>query len=139
MSEEVLVSGTSIGVLAFGAWFVLLGAGQSEAHARNLLVLLMVLLENIHCLNCRSEYRSILQIPLRNNLYLIVAILAAQGIQILSMNIPLMQGLLDIGPVSGTEWLLLLALAVGVLGIMECYKWFRRKFPDDLPGFRESS
>ncbi|MDD1677149.1 MAG: HAD-IC family P-type ATPase, partial [Methanomicrobiales archaeon] len=139
MLEEVLVSGTAIGVLGFGAWFVLLGAGQPEAHARNLLVLLMVLLENVHCLNCRSEYRSILHIPVRNNLYLIAAIVAAQGIHVLAMNIPLLQGVLDIGTVSGTEWALLLALAVTVLGIMECYKWLRRRFPGGFEGFRISS
>jgi magnesium-transporting ATPase (P-type) len=138
MLEEVLVSGSAIGVLAFGAWYFLVGTGQGEAQARNLLVLLMVLLENIHCLNCRSEYRSILHIPVRNNVYLIAAIVAAQGIHILSMNIPIMQEVLGIGPVSGTDWLLLLSLAIAVLGIMECYKWLRRKYPDDISGFRES-
>jgi magnesium-transporting ATPase (P-type) len=139
MIEEVLVSGVAIGVIAFAAWSVLLGNGEEEAHARNLLVLLMVLVENIHCLNCRSEYRSILRIPLRNNLYLIGAILAAQGIHIAAMQIPLLQGVLGIGPVSLAEWLILLALALAVLVIMESYKAFRRRFPDNIAVFRRAA
>jgi magnesium-transporting ATPase (P-type) len=139
MIEEVLVSGTAIGIIAFVVWSVLLGAGQEEAHTRNLLVLLMVLVENIHCLNCRSEYRSILRIPLRNNVYIIGAILAAQGIHIAAMQIPLLQDVLGIGPVSLTEWLILGALAVVVLVIMECYKAFRRRFPADIAVFRSAA
>ena len=55
MAEETLVSGLYMGVSAFVVWYFLIGAGVEESAARNLVLLLMVLLENVHVFNCRSE------------------------------------------------------------------------------------
>jgi magnesium-transporting ATPase (P-type) len=114
-----------MGGIAFGTYFWLLSSGWDEFAARNLLVLLMVLLENFQALNCRSEYRSIFRVPLKNNYYLIAGILVAQGIHIAAMATPLMQELLGIGPVSPGEWAVLLALASLVVAGMEIFKLAR--------------
>jgi Ca2+-transporting ATPase len=125
MIQETVLSGVVIGLIAFGTWHLLIGQGWDEAAARNVLVLLMVLLENFHVLNCRSEYRSIFRIPLKNNLFLIAGIIAAQGIQITAMHIPVLQETLEIGPVSFAEWGVLLLLASLILMIMEIFKFLR--------------
>ena len=133
MVRETVLSGTVIGVIAFSTWFWLLKSGWDEALARSMLVLLMVLLENFHALNCRSEYRSLFGIPLRNNYLLIGGIVVAQAIQVLAMNIPFTQEVLQIGPVSLADWAVLLALASVVLVVMEIFKWnMRRKGSRDL-------
>jgi magnesium-transporting ATPase (P-type) len=124
MLKESVLSGASIGLIAFFTWSVLLSNGMEEGAARNLLVLLMVLLENVHVLNCRSEYRSAFRVPLRNNVLLIAGILAAQGVHIAAMHIPVIQEILEIGPVSVTEWGLLLLLAALILVVMEIFKYF---------------
>jgi Ca2+-transporting ATPase len=136
MVRETVLSGTIIGVIAFSTWFWLLESGWDEALARSMLVLLMVLLENFHALNCRSEYRSLFGIPLRNNYLLIGGIVIAQAIQILAMNIPLTQEVLQIGPVSLGEWALLLALASVILVVMEIFKWNMRRKSIRGPGTR---
>jgi Ca2+-transporting ATPase len=122
MIQETALSGAVIGLIAFGTWHLLIGQGWEAAAARNILVLLMVLLENFHVLNCRSEYRSLFRIPLKNNLFLIVGIIAAQGVQIAAMHIPVLQETLEIGPVSFAEWGVLLLLASLVLLAMEIFK-----------------
>jgi magnesium-transporting ATPase (P-type) len=131
MVRETLVSAGAIGLIAFGTWYWLLSAGWEETAARNMVILLMVLLENVHALNCRSEYRSAFRIPFGANPVLILGIIAAQGIHIISMYIPAMQDLLQIGPVSVQQWGVLLGISCLILAVMEVFKFFNSRFESD--------
>jgi len=128
MVWQTIVSGLTIGVLALGAWFWMVRVEMmEEAVARNLVLLFMVLLQNVHVFNCRSEAVSALKVPLRRNVVLVFGVLAAQGIHVLSMYLPFMQKILGTEPVAFAQWFLLLALALTVLLVMEMFKWVRRK------------
>ncbi len=138
MIQENLVAGLVVGLVGLGTWWWLLGTGQSEFAARNQLLLMLVLMENIHVFNCRSEYQSVFRIPLRNNWILVIAVFIAQGIHIVSMYIPFMQNILQIQPVSGEEWLTMLIPASSLLIAMEIFKYIKRhqlerKQPQHLP------
>ncbi len=82
----------------------------------------MVLFENAHVFNCRSEYVSAFKVPLKRNVVLVAGVGAALGLHLLSMQIPFMQTLLRVGPVSITEFAPLLVLAASVLLVMEVFK-----------------
>ncbi|WOF16440.1 HAD-IC family P-type ATPase [Methanoplanus sp. FWC-SCC4] len=125
MIQETIIAGTIIGLIAFAAYVLLISEGWDEYSARNVVVLLMVLLENAHALNCRSEYRSLFSIPLKNNYYLIFGIVVAQGIHILAMMTPFMQDLLDIEAVSLHTWISLLAIASLIIVSMEVFKYVK--------------
>lgn len=128
MIRQTLVSATVISLLAFGLWYHLLNhLNWEEPVARNAVLMLMVLLQNFHALNCRSETRSIFHIPLSNNYILIFGILAAQGIHILALQIPFMQNLLSLNPIGGKEWILLFFTATIILLTMEIFKIYVRK------------
>jgi len=126
MVQEVVVSGLAMGAIAYLFWLVLLKQGMSEFSARNIVLLLMVLFENIQVFNCRSEYKSAFKVPLKNNILLITGVIAAQGIHIASMNIPFMQMVLDVEPIKPIEWLYMLFAAVSILLIMEVFKIFKK-------------
>lgn len=123
MTEETLVSGLYMGVSAFAVWYFLLGTGMEEHAARNLVLLLMVLLENCHVFNCRSESVSAFCVPLSRNHILIIGVLAAQAIHILSMYIPFMQDVLGVSPVTFDEWAICLGIALVLVAMMEVYKF----------------
>lgn len=127
MLQQVGISSLFIGLTAFFAWWWLLSAGWEVAEARNLALLLMVLLENVHVFNCRSEYLSAFRVPLRNNRILILGVLAAQGIHIASMYTPFMRDILGVSPVTFLQWLYMLLLSLILLGAMETYKWMRSR------------
>ncbi|BCR03346.1 haloacid dehalogenase [Desulfuromonas versatilis] len=127
MIEQNLVSGLTMGLLAFAAWAWMNDRGLPETEARNLTLLLMVLLENVHVFNCRSERSSAFRVPLRRNRVLIFGVAIAQGIHILALGTPLMQKVLGVAPVSLREWFTLLALASILLVVMEIFK--RLRFP----------
>jgi len=126
MIEETLLSGAIIGLVALGSWYWLLANGWDEFAARNLVVLLMVLFENFHVFNCRSEYRSAFHVPISRNYFLVAGVIAAQGVHILALYVPFFQDVLQLQPVSPVEWISLLALASLVVVVMEVFKAVRR-------------
>jgi P-type Ca2+ transporter type 2C len=126
MVQQTLLSGATMAIVALGVWWYLLRAGYEEAAARNLLLLLMVLFENFHVFNCRSEYSSAFRVPLRNNPILLVGVAAALGLHLLSMHIPLAQSVLGVAPVSLAEFGTFVLLAMPVLIVMELFKLARR-------------
>jgi magnesium-transporting ATPase (P-type) len=127
MSQQLILSGLVIGLIAFGFWLYLKQYTDIEENAaRNMVLLLMVCMQNIHIFNCRSEYKSTFKIPVNKNYLLILFVLAAQGIHILSMHIPFMQDILRIQPISLQQWLLILGLALPVLLVMELFKLTKR-------------
>jgi Ca2+-transporting ATPase len=131
MLRRVITSGLVMGGLAFGCFYWLLQQGWQVEAARNSVLLLMVLFENVQVFNSRSESRSIFRQPFFSNPILLLGTLAAQGIHILSMYSPLMQQVLGVSPVSLAHWSGLLSLALLQLLAMELLllisKW--RKFP----------
>ncbi len=128
MIERVLISAITVGVVAFGVFSWLLDQGFSVEAARNHTLLLMVLFENVHVFNCRSESLSVFRHnPLRNKL-LLVGTVVAQCIHIGAMYTPWLGDVLGAEPVTFAEWLRLLGLALSVLLVMELHKWLRLRF-----------
>ena len=127
MIGETLLSGFSMGLVAFVAWMVFLGSGMEEDSARNLLLLLFVLMQNVHVFNCRSETESAFRVPLRRNYILVFGVIAAHGLHLIAMNTSLFQNLLGVSPVSISQWLILLACAAPLLVVMELFKLFQRR------------
>ena len=127
MVMQTVISGLTMGALAFSTWAWLLAQGVGVHEARNFVLLLMVLLENVHVFNCRSEQVSAFRVPLRRNPLLIGGVLIAQSLHILIMQWPFMQRILGVAPVSLSAWFSLLGLAGFLLVAMEVFKYFRRR------------
>ena len=128
MIERVILSALVIGVVAFLVFQYLYTQGHSLDASRNGTLLLMVLFENIHVFNSRSETRSVFNHnPLRNH-FLLFGTLAAQLIHIGAMYTPWISDVLRIQPVSLDYWLDMLLIAITVLFAMELHKLLRRKF-----------
>ncbi|MDT8376714.1 MAG: HAD-IC family P-type ATPase [Mariprofundaceae bacterium] len=128
MIERVLISAAVMGLLAFLAFQYLTSLGMELETARNSTLLLMVLFENVHVFNCRSETRSVFShSPLRNRV-LFFGTLIAQLVHIGAMYWPAMAGILHIHPVSLDHWFELLAIALSMLAVMELHKWLHRRW-----------
>lgn len=133
MIKQTIISGVTMGVLAFGFWYWLVGSygdsmtPEQEYSARNLVLLLVVFLQNFHVFNCRSEVSSAFRVPLKRNILLVFGVLVAQGIHILSMQIPFMQEVLRIEPIPVMHWVYVLALAAPIIVVVELFKLVQRK------------
>jgi magnesium-transporting ATPase (P-type) len=129
MIKKTLVSAFTMGGIVFGLWYYLNHySDMSEFHARNIILLLMVFMQNFHAFNSRSERESVFRVPLSRNWVLVIGVFLAQGIHILSMYLPFMQTILRVEPISLNEWFYTLLLAVPILLVLEIYKWWDKKF-----------
>ncbi len=115
-----------IGVGAFMAWDWMLRQGYTEQEARNLLLLLLVLFENVLVFCSRSEHRSLFAQSWRRNPVLILGTLAAQGLHIAALYMPGLRDALRVAPVTLEQWGVLLLCALSLLVVMEGEKAVRR-------------
>jgi P-type Ca2+ transporter type 2C len=131
MIERTLVAAVVIGAVSFATFWWMLGAGWSESSARNALLLLLVLFENIHIGNCRSETRSAFDRSPFHSPLLLIGTVTAQLLHIAMLYLPLGHLVLRTEPVGVLTWLVLLGLALTVLVAMELHKWsWRSRYPE---------
>ncbi len=131
MIERTIVGAVTmatVGVTAF-AWMI--NDGWSPEAARNVLLLLMVLFENVHIGNCRSEYKSALSISPFKSPYLLGGAILAFLIHVVAMHTPFFQGLLRTEPVSLQTWVVMAALSLTIFVALEIHKWtWRLRYPE---------
>ncbi len=126
MIEQCVLSGVYIGLVGFGLfWWLTEVAGYDTFAARNLLLLFLVLFDNAHVLNCRSERRSVTQVSWRANPVLIASMVGAQALHIGAMYMPGLKDVLGLQPVSLLEWGGVLGLAATIILVAELYKRLR--------------
>jgi magnesium-transporting ATPase (P-type) len=87
----------------------------------------MVLFENVHVLNSRSETLSVFKISLFSNPFLIGGMLAAQSIHIIAMHTPGLSTLLDLEPVDLRTWFTLLGIALILIIVDELHKLLKHR------------
>ena len=126
MIQRGVLAGLWMSALGLALFVWMLNSGRPLNEARNALLLLMVLLQNVDAINARSETISVLRLPLRNNPVLMAGVGVALGLHVMAMYIPWLQGVLAVAPPSLFDWLLLPALAVSLLALMEGQKYWRR-------------
>lgn len=127
MIERIVVNAIVMGCLAFALFKWQIDNGVAEQDARNMTLLLMVLFENVHVLNSRSEQLSIFKQYLFGNKFLLFGMLAAQSIHIMAMYTPGLRELLELSPVSLQQWSGLLGIALLLIAVDELHKYFIHK------------
>ncbi len=124
MIERILVAVLVVGIGGFLVFYVALRLEWTLEEARNLLLLSMVLFENFHIGNCRSETRSAFALsPLRSRL-LFFGTIAAFLVHVAGMYLPFFQDVLSTKPVSVPQWLIAIAVSLLVVPAIELHKWW---------------
>ena len=125
--KEVLLSGLFTGVIVFMFFNYLIKSNINVNVARSYVMLLMVFMQNIHTLNCRSETRSVFKIPLKDNIFIVLAIIFVIALQLIVTNSATLSHLLKLEPIQIKEVFYTFLLALPILFIMEIFKIFVRK------------
>ncbi len=133
MIERVALSAAVIGSVAFVVFQWLLAHGLTLDEARNGTLMLMVLFENIHVFNSRSESLSVFRHKLMRNPLLLFGTVAAQLVHVGAMYTPWISDVLKIQPISLQRWSEFLLLSLTVLLVMELHKWLRRRLSPRKP------
>ncbi|MCX7992475.1 MAG: HAD-IC family P-type ATPase [Fimbriimonadales bacterium] len=97
----------------------------SLTRAQTVALTTMVLFQNFHVGNSRSEFRSaFLLSPLRNP-FLLVAAIAATSVHALALYVPVTQFILRVEPIELDAWLRSVMVALSVVVVVELHKWLR--------------
>lgn len=124
MIERLLVAVVFVGGGGFLVFDLCLRFGFAVEDARNVLLLAMVLFENFHVGNCRSETRSAFALsPLRSPV-LFFGTLGAFLIHVAAMYVPFLQDLLSTKPVDLWLWGVAIAVSVTIVPAIDLHKWW---------------
>lgn len=127
MFEEVLLSGISIGLIIFITWVVLINIRVDVDTARGYIMTLMVFIQNVHVLNCRSETLSIFKLRKNKNRFVIFSILSAIFLQIFILYVPFFRTVLKVNSIGFTGIIYMFLLSLPIILLMEVFKLIRRK------------
>jgi magnesium-transporting ATPase (P-type) len=101
-------------------------SGTSLEEARAVALTTLVVFQALHLGSSRSELRSILQVPVLSNRFLIAAQLGALAVHVAALYLPPTQFVLRVEPISGGAWIRLVLVSLSVLVAVEIDKAVRR-------------
>jgi Ca2+-transporting ATPase len=115
-------------VMAVGTlWMFARAWGHGDiVKARTIGFTTMAMFQVFNALNCRSRTRSVLDLGLLSNRYLVAAIVTSVTLQLLANRLPLLQTILGTTPISLEEWLTIILVSSSVFVIDEVRKFVGR-------------
>ncbi len=102
-----------------------LNEGNSQENARTVAVTTMVFFQFFQAWNSRSEHQSIFGINVFGNILLFYSMIAAFFAQLAFVYAPPLQWVFRTVPLTGMEWLRIVAVSATVLMVVELDKWLR--------------
>ncbi len=119
---EVSIFGITIAAIVFGSWKMLMDKGCDITIARSIVLMLMVFIQNLHVLNCRSEKASIFTTSLLNNPLIIFTIVGSIFLQLVVTEIPFLAKLLGIATLETSTITFIFIIATLIILVSEIYK-----------------
>ena len=120
--KEILVSGIYMGICSFVFWLFISNQNLDIVVKRSYLMLFVVFLQNIHTFNCRSEKKSLLKIPFKNNYFMHIGIFLTIFVQLLVSTLPGISHLLHLEAVPFDVIIIDLLCALPIIILMEIFK-----------------
>ena len=123
---EVAIFGTTIALMVFSTWKYLMDHNASLLLSRSIIMMLMVFIQNIHVLNCRSEKESVFRTSLFSNKLIIFTIVGSILLQFIVTEVPFFAFLLNIASIPIKDVFLIFLISLIIIVISEIYKGIYR-------------
>ena len=123
MFQEVMVAGLVMGLSVFFIWIYLVNVRDMELSlARGYVMMLMVFMQNLHALNCRSEKISTFKLPISRNWFILFSVVSSIVLQIFVMQNSFTSGLLGTQSLPIIDILFVFVCSIPILIVMEIFK-----------------
>ena len=123
--ERTVIVGLLISVVSLWLFHYEYTTTGSLTRAQTVALTTVVLFQNFHVGNARSEFRSaFLLSPLRNP-FLLIAAISATTIHALALYLPFTQFVLRVEPIELEAWVRSALAALSVVAVVEAHKWLR--------------
>ena len=114
--------------MALGTLFLFQGYFEADlAKAWTISLTTLAVFQWFNAWNCRSDSKSIFQMDFFSNKFLIGATTLVIFLQILAVYTPFLQSILRTVPLSLSEWLMIIPVAVSIVVVEETRKYLYRK------------
>ena len=121
--EEILISGICIGLLVFIVWYYLINVLALDIKlARTYIMALMIIIQNVHAFNCRSEKNSLLKLSIKSNPLFIIGVIASMLLGVAVLEIKGLSIFLKTTRLPYRDLLSLIVLSLSITVVMETYK-----------------
>ena len=131
LTGELIVRIFLVGVImllgAFGLFEWALANGTSVAEAQTVAVNVFVMVELFYLFNCRSLTKSMFQIGLFSNPWVVGGVIGMILLQLVYTYVPAMNRLFHSAPISGHAWMLIIGVSLMAYLIIGIEKWVRYK------------
>ena len=124
---KVAIFGGTIGLMVFSTWKILMDRNTDILIARSIVMTLMVFIQNIHVLNCRSEKNSIFTTNIMPNKFIIITIISSMILQLVVINTPILANLLNVTTLQFPIILIIFAISLIIIIVAEIYKIIQHK------------
>ena len=125
--QEITIASLSIGLIVFAVFYVLIKVFNMDVSiARGYIMALMVFMQNMHVLNCRSENLSVFKNPLKNNILIVFSIVGSILLQVIVMEVGIFSKFLQTSPIPFGHLVLLFICSLPIVFIMEMFKEIKR-------------
>lgn len=104
------------------------GYPDSLSYARTMTLITMAMFQWFNAWNCRSEGKSIFQLGLFSNRWLIVATLFVLFLQFAIAYVPFMQYIFKTVPLTASDWGIIFAVSAPIVLLEEIRKWLVRNY-----------
>ena len=124
---EVVIFGTVIALLLFLTWKYLIDSSTNILVARSIIMMLLVFIQNIHVLNCRSEKNSIFTTSLRSNILIPIVIVGSIGLELIVTEFGPFANVLGVVPLPFITIFNIFLVSLIIIITSEVYKFIYRK------------
>lgn len=125
--RSILSNGLMMTLIVFAVWLLLLkGMELDEVQARSYVMCLIVFMQNLFVLSCRSEKRSIFSVPLLRNPIVFLTIIGNILLQLIVMHFTPLSELLDAEVVPMAHLAVLFGISFLILPMVELFKLVRK-------------
>ena len=127
MLQEVIIYGLAITFAVMGLWIYLNRIGVDLVYARSAVVMLMVFIQNVHVLNCKSERNSIIKTNIFDNPLIVFTIVSSIVLEITITQVPVLANILKVTPLKHSEIISLFVLSLVIILVSEIFKGVRSR------------
>ncbi len=127
MLQEVIIYGLAITFAVMGLWIYLNRIGVDLVYARSAVVMLMVFIQNVHVLNCKSERNSIIKTKIFDNPLVVFTIVSSIVLEITITQVPVLAKILKVTPLKHSEIFSLFVLSLVIILVSEIFKGVRSR------------
>jgi Ca2+-transporting ATPase len=122
--KRIVEIGVTMSVIVLAGFYFF---GRDTAHAQTFAFSSLVFVQLVHTFNARSEDKSIFEVGIFSNIWLMGAVLLSVGLQLMVVHTPVLQPLFGTVALKGIDWVIILLLASCVLIVSELRKFIVKK------------